>query len=494
MHNNIKGLLYGYGYTIDRDSKNIYLQLYEVLKKAIIERELEEDMKLPPSRVLAKDLKISRSTVTKAYELLALEKYVSSIQGSGIYVRPANLKKSQYKIGPSTHKGKHPKLSRKAKSYIKNVHIKVENGNGIAFRPGLPPLDIFPIQIWKNLSNNYWKTVTASKLSYSNCFGIAPLRQGISTYLRVYRGIKCDPDQIIVTTGSLHSLSLLSEVLLNKKDKVVIENPTYPLAYSLFKSLRAQLVPVPVDTEGIQINTLPNLFPKLLYTTPSNQYPTGAKMSLARRISVLNWASKNHTLIVEDDYDHEFSNWERPIASIYSMDREDRTVYLGTFNKLLHPAIRIGYMVVPEFLKEAIRALYHQSSRFVSPSSQAVLGYFIEKDHLNKHLRKVIEVSNERKSYFLDHFQSIFEDRLKIDPAHAGLHLNCKLPQGLDDVALTSFLKQHHIVAHPYSNYYIDGPPIHGLMMGFSSVKKKVIKETLYKMARVYRTYNSQIP
>ena len=485
MHFNVKSILESNGFGSKEDYQNIYLNLYNSLKKAIVNRSLEEGVKLPPSRVLSKDLNISRSTVLKAYDLLVLEKYVKSIKGSGYYILPSKSKKIYYKLGSTNMKGKYPSISKRGKAFKKNIYvINKESNKGIAFRPGLPPLDIFPVQQWKKLINQYWRSIKSSELSYSNTIGLQSLRENISNYLKLYRNINCNADQIVITTGSLHSLYLISNVLIDKNDEVIIENPTYPHAYGLFDSLKAKICAVNVDSEGIIVNKIKCKKPKLIYTTPSNQYPLGIKMSMNRRLELLKWASKKNTFIIEDDYDHEFSNWEKPLASMYSLDQQERVIYLGTFNKLLHPSIRLGYMIVPYYLLDTIIALCEQSSRFVSRSIQKTMSSFIEKDYLNKHLRNVIEVSIERKDVFINYFAKNLGNQLLLDSTNTGLHLIAKISQNFRDIDLAKQLNKDNIIAHPLSKYYLYKEGKNGLVMGYSSVNTKLIKDNLLKMGK----------
>ncbi len=493
MHFNIKSILSSYGFGNKDDYQNIYINLYDSIQKAIVNRALDEDIKLPPSRVLAQDLEISRSTVIKAYDLLVLENYVKSIPGSGYYIASTKHKKIRHHFNTHIVQGKYPSISKRGNAFRKNIQlINKKSEKGIAFRPGLPPLDIFPIAQWKNLANDYWKTVKSSELSYSKTIGLESLRQNISNYLKIYRNIDCDANQIIITTGSLHSLSLISDALIDKKDEVVMENPTYPHAYHLFHSLKAKICPISIDNEGITIEKVKCKKPKLIYTTPSNQYPTGIKMTMNRRLELLKWASKKSTIIIEDDYDHEFSNWENPVSSIFSLDKQERVVYLGTFNKLLHPSIRLGYMIVPNYLLDTITALYEQSSRFVSPHLQKTLSAFIEKDFLNKHLRRVIEVSIERKALFFDYFNTLFDNEISINSKNTGLHIIGNLENGIDDKKLAYFLSKSDIIVHPYSNYFIGGNKKNGLVMGYCSVNNKVIKETISRMKQEYEAFLNQ--
>tara|TARA_R110002096_G_C14660704_1_gene727763 strand:+ start:18726 stop:20204 length:1479 start_codon:yes stop_codon:yes gene_type:complete len=490
MHFNIKSILKNHGFAHKDAYKNIYINLYNALKEAIITKALNENIKLPPSRILAKDLEVSRSTILKAYDLLVLEKYVKSIPGSGYYIAASKNKKVQYNLNTQIEIGKYPKISKRGTSFKKGLQIINNRSDvGIAFRPGLPPLDIFPVQQWKKITNNYWRSVKSSQLSYSNTIGLKSLRDNISNYLKLYRNIECQSDQIIITTGSLHSLSLISDALIDKHDEVVIENPTYPHAYNLFNSLKANIHSADIDKEGLMIKNVKCKKPKLIYTTPSNQYPTGVKMSSNRRIELLNWVTKKGSIIIEDDYDHEFSNWEAPVSSIFSLDKQQRTVYLGTFNKLLHPSIRIGYMIVPHYLLDTIIGLYEQSSRFVSPSLQSILSDFIEKDYLNKHLRKVIEVTIERKQFFLEQFENTFGEEISINSSNTGLHFIGKLNPKTNDVAVSTHFRNNGIIAHPFSNYFTGISNENGLVMGYSSVNKKVIKETIHKMRKDYMNF-----
>ena len=482
---NIKNILYNHGYSINDKSKNIYLVLYDSIKKAIQYKSLIHGIKLPPSRILSKDLGVSRSTVIKAYELLVLEKYVSVIQGSGSFVNKIIAQKETK--SKEQEKRNLPKLSKIGKAF--KSHVLVTNNNeikGIPFRPGMPPLDIFPILQWQKLSNIYWGSIKSSELSYYSPTGLPSLKESLIQYLKIYRGITCHANQIVVTTGSLHSLSLIGSVLIDRNDEVVVENPTYPYAVNLFKSLRAKICSTTIDAEGICINEVVCNKPKLVYTTPSNQHPTGVKMSKNRRIELLKWATKNNAFIVEDDYDHEFSNWENPITAIYNLDEHSRVIYLGSFNKILHPSIRLGYMIIPEYLLDSISGLLQQSSRFVSPSIQKTLSLFIEKDYLNRHLRNIIQVSSERKEVFLKALSENFENELTINSNNKGLNVIAELKEGVDDEKLSNYLNETGVTTYAYSNYFHQGDKKNGLVMGYCSVNNALIQENITKMAASY--------
>jgi GntR family transcriptional regulator/MocR family aminotransferase len=474
LHFIIKNIINDSKFDLNNTNYPLYQNLYFILRDAIKKNTIPDSFKLPPSRVLAKDLGISRSTVIKSYDLLVLEKYVSSKQGAGYYVYAPEKSFTEIE-NMNVQNFQYPKISRKAKLFTKYKYISTDNfsKNNIAFRPGLPPLDLFPVKKWKNLSNNYWREATPTKLSYAPSEGLDSLRISISNYLKLYRNIDCDYNQIIIVSGSLHSLYLIGNTILNKNDTVIMENPTFPRAYNLFKSLKANIVPCNVDAQGLNINLLEKNTAKLIYSTPSNQYPLGIKMNYERRIELLQWASKKNALIIEDDYDHEFSNWENPTPSIYSLDTENRVIYQGTFNKLLHPSLRLGYMIVPTYLIEPIKAIYEQSSRFIPSSTQEIMSQFIDKDHLNKHLRSVIKVARERRALFVNYTKDVFD----IASLNQGLHLIGKIKSNINDTNAFNTLLKHNVVAYPLSNYYITKEKKQGLVIGYSSVNNKVMKD-----------------
>jgi GntR family transcriptional regulator/MocR family aminotransferase len=492
LHFNIKSILHNHGFGNKNDYQNIYINLFNSLKNAIVDNTLQEHTKLPPTRVLAKDLEISRSTVIKAYELLVLDNYVKCVNGSGYYVTSRKNTKIHFNLKSINSFKHYPNISKKGKAFQKNVHLinNAQSNSEIAFKPGLPPLDIFPITQWKNLSNSYWGSVKPSELSYSKSIGLECLRENISNYLKIYRNITCNASQIIITTGSLHSLYLAGNALINKGDKVLMENITYPHAFRLFKSLQAKITQIDTNNDEKHIKDLKNSLAKFIYTIPSNQNFLGNNLSMSKREELLEWASINGALIIEDDYEHEFSNWNKPIASIYSLDRQERVIYLGTFNKLLHPSIRLGYMIVPNYLQNTILNIIEQSNRFVSPELQNVMSMFIEKDYLNKHIRNVVAVAQERKELFMDHFISNFGDEIVLDSSSTGLNILGKFKDhNINDQDVSEYLKQQGIITNPLSKYYISKPNENGLVMGYSCVNNKLIKESISKMKNEYSNF-----
>ncbi len=472
-------------------SLRLYQRLYNMLKVQIINTDLPEGTLLPATRVLAKELELSRTTVNRAYELLRLEGYLDSHQGSGHVVKHIHEKKSVLSFNEELAQRNYPDLSETGKSFLNNVSlINSTDDKSIAFRPGLPPLDIFPVSHWKNLSNQYWRYIKTSALSYSPSSGIEQLKRNIANYVNLTRGIKCDYRQIIIVSGSLQSLYLIGSAVLNPGDYMSVENPTFPNVNSIFKGLRAQLQPVNVDESGLKVEDLQSgnhAQSKLIHCTPSCHYPTGVQMTLERRQALLKWANENGSFIIENDYEHEVHNYDHPIPSIYSLDQNERTIYLSTFNRLLHPSIRLGYMILPVYLLEPIEALLKHSHRFVPPSIQVVLNQFIERNHLHKHVKKVIEVSKEREVLFREQFTEAFPDsvQLKTNQTHS-LHLLAELQPAINDRDVVNLFAKNNIITHAYSKCFSTPEKKQGLIMGYSSVRSPVIKNKIQHMADLY--------
>lgn len=468
-----------------------YVKIKDFIKIKIDDQSIPEQSQLPSTRKLSSVLNVSRSTIIKAFELLLLEGYIISKPGSGYWVKEMQVSyTTPEKLGKLAN---YPRISKRGKLFSKNVKIiHSTDEKHVAFRPGLPPLDVFPVNQWKKLSDKYWRHIKFSSLSFSDSSGIEVLKKNIANYLNLVRGIKCDEQQIIIVSGSLQSLYLIGNALLNPKDSIVMENPTFPNVHSIFKSLDAKINHLPVDNQGIMINEeVPEYHknPKLIHLTPSNHYPTGVRMSYQRKLEVLEWASKHKSIIIENDYDHEISNWKDKSDSIFSLDHDYRTIFLGTFNRLLHQSVRLGYMVVPYYLLDVIKALQKHSHRFVSPSNQYIMSQFIEKDYIFSHIKNVVKIAEERQSIFRSNFEKLMPSSIKLAPSQArSLHLLAQMPDHLSDKQLKNNLSKLNINVHHYSNCFVDHAQ-QGLIFGYSCVKRPVIKKNLEELSRNYKSY-----
>ena len=474
--------------------KNKYIVLYNAIKECIVKVELPHQWVLPATRILAEEMNLSRTTVVKAYELLSLEKLIIPKIGSGYHVNFVQEKSSDSDKNKSTtfNTDLYPEISEKGQAFLKNsTLLNRESNKGIAFRPGLPPLDIFPVNQWKNLLNTYWRHVKSSGLSNAPSSGLNPLKVNICNYLNISRNIKCEPDQLLIVSGSLQSLYLISSALLNKGDAIILENPTFPNVHSIFKSSQANLLPVALDAEGISIDIINNynsLQPKLVHVTPSNQYPLGTKMTLKRRKELISWASENKALIIENDYENEVGNFDGAIPSIFSLDTEDRTIYLGTFNRLLHPTIRLGYMIVPKYLIKTIEAIQEHSHKFVAPSIQMVMSQFIEKNYLYQHLKNINTVAQDRQDKFISYFNENTSKMFIEKKPYASLHVIAKFKEDVtskQESTILNALSEANIVAHSLSSCYIGDEKQKGFILGYSSVRPTVMKQKVLQMTEL---------
>lgn len=462
--------------------------LYLAIKACIIEQEIPHNWLLPSTRDLSRELKLSRTTIIKAYELLMLEKLIESKIGSGYRVNHLNTEL----LETPTTTYEYPKLSEKGLSFLEHRTLLNRKENSyIAFKPGVPPIDIFPIKQWKGLLNNYWKYAKSTDLSFTQSTDSQLLKRQICNFLYVSRGIKCDPDQLLIVSGSLQSVYLIANAILNKGDSVVLEDPTFPNVLSLFKSSLAHVVPVPVNKEGIDMDELTEKNPgnvKLIHVTPTNHYPLGVKMSLTRRRELVRWAAENRSYIIENDYEHEIGNRVNPLPPIFNLDSEDRTLYLGTFNRLLYPSIRLGFMILPKHLVGVVEAIQSHSHRIVSHSMQAVMAQFIEKNWLFKHLKNLDNAANERYDVFIREFPcnhaQIPNPHSRVSSLHLIAYFKQEVSPTLEQVMIEE-LERNGISAYSLSQCYIEQPQKTGLILGYATITPVAIKQKMPLLSKV---------
>ena len=467
----------------------IFTRVYSSIKDCILKGDFPLNWNIPSTRQLSGGLQLARTTIIKAYELLMLEKLIISKPGSGYKVIFNQVQSPPPK--PTTSIS-YPTLSEKGVSFLENSNLinRTENSY-IAFKPGLPPIDIFPIKQWKGLLNTYWKYAKSSDMSIVQSTHSLSLKNQICNFLKISRGISCTPEQLLVVSGSLQSIYLIANAILNKGDSVVIENPTFPNVHSLFKSSLANVVPIPIYAEGLYLKILETTQPenlKILHVTPTNHYPLGTKMGLKRRHELLHFASKNNTYIIENDYEHEIGNLTAPLPTLFELDTEDRTIYLGTFNRLLYPSIRLGFMIVPHHLAAVIEAIQAHSHRIVSHSMQIVMAQFIEKNHLFKHLKNLQNVTQERFEVFTNEFNEQNEHLYLKSANIAGMHLIAKFKQEVSipqESKIIHELESSGISAYPLSSCFIGVTKETGLILVFATMSPVAIKQKLRLLKKV---------
>jgi GntR family transcriptional regulator/MocR family aminotransferase len=469
----------------------MYRQLYDWFRRAIIDGHMRPGQRVPSTRGLAVELKISRIPVLNAYEQLLAEGYFESFVGAGTCVArsipddtlsPPTVKARKghqeivEKLGPR-------RMSRRGAAL---THVPEQSwlDNLGAFRVSLPALDHFPIGVWSRLVSRHSRRPLRGIMAYGDAMGYLLFREAIAEYLGAVRGVRCQASQILVTTGSQQALQISAQVLLDPKDRVWMEEPGYPGARQAFMTAGAQLIPVPVDDEGIDVAGLirGGSNARVVYVTPSHQYPMGMTMSATRRMLLLNWAVRSGAWIIEDDYDSEYRFGSRPIASLQGLDTDERVIYVGTFSKVMFPALRLGYAVVPKDLVPAFSAARDAADIFSSTLYQAVLTDFIRDGHFARHIRRMRMLYMDRRGTLVNAIQIQMGEMLEVIGAEAGMHLVAVLPRGANDVKVSKQAAQSGISAMPLSVCYSKAPTRGGLILGYGGANAHQIRDGIRKL------------
>jgi GntR family transcriptional regulator / MocR family aminotransferase len=468
----------------------IYRQLYEWFQNAIVDGQLRPGQRVPSTRNLAAELSISRIPVSSAYEQLHAEGYLEAFVGSGTCVARSipddALKPAAGELRGTlrhTSKSRVPRrISRRVTSMLLPPQSWLDNLG--PFRVSLPALEHFPIDAWSTLVHRHLRGQTLRLMAYNDAMGYLPLREAIAAYLGAVRAVRCEPSQILVTTGSQQGLQLAAHVLLDSNDRVWIEEPGYHGARHALMMAGARLVPVPVDQEGLDVEEGIRRAPKAhaVYITPSHQYPLGMTMSATRRMLLLNWASRSGAWVIEDDYDSEYRFAGRPIAALQSLDTGARVIYVGTFNKVMFPALRLGYVVVPKDLVPAFSTARDATDVFSSTLYQAVMTDFIREGHFARHIRRMRILYRERRTALLEAIQKQLGEKLEVIGAEAGMHLVALLRPGASDVAVARKAAQMGVSAMPLSACYSKPPVRGGLILGYGGTDSHQISDGIRKL------------
>jgi GntR family transcriptional regulator / MocR family aminotransferase len=477
----------------ERTKIPMYRQLYDWFRKAIIEGILRPGQRVPSTRGLAVELKISRIPVVNAYAQLLTEGYFETFVGAGTCVarsipddagsfptvRARKKREAQEKAEPSGPR----RLSRRG-TVLSQVPAQTWLDNLGAFRVSLPALDHFPLGIWSKLVARHCRRPPRGIMAYGEAMGYLPFRETIAEYLGAVRGVRCEPSQILVTTGSQQALLLCAQVLMDSKDRMLMEEPGYPGARQAFTTAGVRLIPVRLDHEGVSMDEISRRGrdARAVYVTPSHQYPMGMTMGATRRMLLLTWAARVGAWIIEDDYDSEYRFGSRPIASLQGLDTDGRVIYVGTFSKVMFPALRLGYMVVPPDLVSAFCAARDSADVFSSTLYQAVMTEFIREGHFARHIRRMRMLYMERRSALVDAIQTQMGGTLEVIGAEAGLHLVALLPRGTDDVAVSKHAAVRGVSAIPLSSCCSQSPARGGLILGYGGTNLHQIHDGVGKL------------
>ena len=478
-------------YLDSTSSTPLYQQLTEKIRSAVLSGRLKPNQKLPSSRSLAKSLTISRSTVTQSYEQLESEGYLETRRGAGTYVChqiPDEWLQSQ-SVKPVTKETilNYP-LSNFAQNLGKIERLSIsEPDYGISFRYGNPAFEYFPIQKWRKLIAYHCQKSSELLNYFSDSAGYFPLRQEIADYLGRSRAVNCTPEQVIIVNGSQQALNLIARVILNPRDWVAVEEPGYLGARYCFQGQLANLQPIPVNQAGLNIEILNNYQQdfKLVYVTPSHQFPTGVTMSLSQRIALLQWAEKTNTLVIEDDYDSEYRYGSQPIPALQGMDRANLVIYLGTFSKTLFPSLRLGYLVVPPHLVAIITKAKWLCDRFYPLLEQYALTDWIRLGHFDQHLRRMRQLYNSRRQALITALNQHFGDRIEIMGENAGIHLMAKIKTNLADEIILQTAAAAGIGLISARNYYLEPQNQGEFIFGYGQLEETEIEKGISQLKAI---------
>ena len=454
-------------------------QLYQQLRDAIVAGRLLAGDRLLPSRQLAEQLEVSRHTVTTAYGRLVAEGYAEGRAGGGSVVSPTSAAPSRG--------GNPPGALRPAPRFAGWSPYYRGPGPGCRFdmRAGMPDPALFPAAAWRGRVAD---AIAADHCpQYSDPAGLRRLRQAIAHWISRSRSVIADEDAVVITCGSQHAIDLVVRVLIEPGECAVVEEPGYVPVARLLRSLGAHVVCVPVDSQGLIIDQLPPSA-RIVYVTPSHQFPLGMTMSMQRRQALLRWAQRHDAAIIEDDYDTEFRYVDRPLEPIQLLDENGRVVYVGSFSKTFSPSVRLGFAVVPRLLASPIAALRQLIDWHPPTATQMALASFIEDGLLDKHIRRSRRVYNERRQLIGTALSGPLAADLTPLAASAGLHVAAVLREGLSEASVLAAAGAHGIATTGLSGHYDSRPGQQGLVMGFGAIPTADLPGALQALAGALRS------
>jgi GntR family transcriptional regulator / MocR family aminotransferase len=487
-----------------RSTTPLHKQLYDELRSAILTGRLKPGERVPSTRTLSQSLGVSRTTVTQSYEQLLSEGYLRAATGSGTFVGcelPDELLKSDpvETSRPATRRPddrRQIELSSYGASITDSLPFEPpEPETPINFKCGRPALEEFPLQQWRRLILKHYRWNDLSLLDYADgSHGYKPLREAIAGYLRHARAVACDADQVVIVNGAQQALDLIAKLMIDRGDPVAIEDPGYLGARRAFLAQGADLLPSPVDESGIIVDALTSKTflksksgLKLVYVTPSHQFPTGATLTLPRRLDLLAWAEKTGVMIIEDDYDSEFRYGSRPIPALQGLANGDSVIYFGTFSKVLFPALRVGYLVAPRALARVFARAKWLADRQTPMIEQRVLADFINEGHLERHLRRMRTLYARRRQALVRALGTHFGDRVTILGENAGMSLMIRLRGKLDDDEVTRRARLAGVGLVSARLYYLVESRRDEFLLGYAGLSERRIQEGVRRLAKILK-------
>lgn len=452
-------------------------EIYRQIREAVLDGRLRDGDVLPPTRELARQLAVSRTTVTAAYERLTAEGFLAGRVGAGTYVRAGAAPRPAEPEGLADGVQPRPEwtdVPAPPKAFTSPPEFD--------FRAGAPDVRLFPFETWRRLTTQALRSSRADLMTYGEPQGDPRLRTELARHLAVSRNVRVRPEHLVITSGAQQTIDLAARVLLRPGDLAAVEDPGYPPPRLLLGTLGVRVAPVPVDDEGIVVDAIPP-GTRLVHVTPSHQYPLGVAMSPSRRRALLDWAEDNGAVVVEDDYDTEFRYSGRPLEPLHSLDSHGRVVYVGSFSKVLSPALRLGFLAAPPALAEAIVKAKYLADWHSPGVEQAVVAAFIAEGGFARHVRRMRGIYRARHDLLVDSLRAEFADVLEPVPASAGLHLSASADRDLRGFARKA--SGAGIRLFSLGDFSVAARR-HGLLFGYGAIAAEEIGPGLARLRRVF--------
>ncbi len=464
---------------LDRGSAvPLHRQVASGLREAILEGRLAAGERMSSSRELQSQLGVSRNTIVDALGQLHAEGYLVTVRGVGTFVS-----------NEVTRSSKNGRAARsfvptpEARLYLDVRDLARNNHATRPFRPCVPALDVFPLAQFKRSIARAASDI--SLFDYPNTQGYAPLREAVARRVAQTRGGSCSAEQVFITNGAQAAFGLIADALLRRRDAVIMEDPGYPNARAAFTARGMDISSAGVDEHGIDVESFRRHSAKLAYVTPSHQLPTGVVLSIERRLKLLDWAETQDAWILEDDYDSEFHYSSRPLPSLYALSERQRVVYVGTFSKVLSPAMRVAYVIVPSILRDVFAAAHAVNGGVPSALLQAALADFMETGHFARHIRKMRTLYDERRVHIQTQLKK--SGLFAVSDAGGGLHFTADLIPPVSDRVVSAQAEKAGVMVPALSSFYFERPARNGLMVGYAATPLSQSRAALATLVSITR-------
>ena len=465
----------------------LFRQVYLGLRQAIFAGSFAPHGRLPSTRDLADQLRVSRTVVLLAYDQLLAEGFVEGRSGSGTYVAQG-LSSKRSAISRQSTKPRLSKFGAAAEETApwQDFQARRSPVHRYDFASGRSESDIetFPFEKWRRILLRCARKAPVMELEYGPAAGSVVLRKAICDHVRRSRAVVCEPSEVIIVNGSQQALDLIARVLLEREDRVAIENPSYQGTRAILQAAGARVLAVPVDRDGLNPAKLPDNA-RICFVRPSHQFPTGAILPLARRLALLEWAKQQNAMIVEDDYDGEFRYEGHPLESLQGLDADGRTIYVGTFSRTVFPALRVGYVIVPKSLTRAFTAAKWLNDQHSPTLEQQALAEFINSGAYERHLRRLRRRNASRREALLKSREEYMGNRVRVTGDGAGAHVVLWPNKRISEDAAVFQAAARGVGISGISRYFLTPPTCPGLMLGYCRMKENEIREGIRRLAEI---------